>query len=302
MELTRRQVLAGMTAGAVRAAAAQSRTGNGPKIRTSPLVCLHSQVLIKVPYDELGPVLRSLGVDGCDLTAYKGGHVDPGNASLHLMRAVEAITGVGLDVPVISTNYTSLNDPTIREVAAVAGEMGVPLFRAGFWKYSAAEPETRLAEVQRDLGGLAALARAVNMAVAVQNVAGENVGSAIWDLHMILRGMDPRSIGYDFDPGYAVEAGGNGWPVAMRLALPRLKMVTVRDFFWSKDAGGSWKAAPCPLGEGMVDWPKFFTALAQAKFAGPISIPVDYKPLDELGAIRKDVAFVKKQVSAAYGG
>jgi len=301
MELSRRQLLAGMAVASP--AAAQYRPGNGPKPRTTPAVCLYSQLLIKIPYDELGPILRDLGVDGCDLSVQAGGHVKPETAALDLMRAVEAITGVGLDVPVVTTAATSLADPNIRTIAAVASEMGLPLFRAGHWKYTAADVDARLVEVQRDIGGLAALAHAANMAVAIQNVAGDNVGASIWDIHMMIRGMDVRTVGYDFDIGSAVAEGGvGGWQVAQRLTLPRLKMVTVRDFVWSKDAAGTWKVAPCPLGEGMVQWPKFFAALAGARFAGPISVQPDYQPKDELSAIRRDVEFVKKQVSAAYAG
>ena len=301
MGLTRRQLLAGAVAGAS-GARAQFRAGNGPKLRTTPAVCLYSQLLIKVPYDELGPVLRSLGVDGCDLSVQAGGHVDPAMSSVDMMRSVEAITGVGLDVPVITTAYTNLSDPTIRNVVGIAGEMGVPIFKAGHWKYTAGtEIEMRLAEVQRDLAGLAALARAVNMSVAIPNLAGENVGEAVWDINMMIRGTDPRTVGYDFDIGSATAEGGmGGWSVALRLAMARLKMVTARDFVWSKDAG-VWTLTPCPLGEGMVNWPRFFAMLARAKFAGPISIQMDYHPKDELAAIRHDVDFVRKQVNAAYG-
>jgi sugar phosphate isomerase/epimerase len=300
MSVTRRQLFAGLAAGA--GAAAQFRPGNGPKARTTPAICLYSQVLIKVPYDELGQVMRGLGVDGCDLTVMPGGHVAPEQSAVDLMRAIEAVTGVGLDVPVITTAYTSFGDPTIRNVAAIAGEMGVPIFRAGQWKYPAAgEVEARLPEVQRDIQGLAALARAVNMAVVIQNVAGENVGSAVWDTNMLIRGMDARTVGYDFDIGNAVQEGGvGGWSLALRLALPRIKMVTARDFVWSKE-GGTWKPAPCPLGEGMVDWPKLFSALAKTRFVGPVSLTVDYHPKDELAAIRHDVEFIRKHVAAAYG-
>src|SRR5689334_17500536 len=99
MKITRRRLLE-TTAGAWCAGAwsafAQGRRGNGPKPRTSPAVCLYSKLLIKIPYDELGPVLRSIGVDGCDLSVERGGHVNPEQSSVDLMRAVEAITGVGL--------------------------------------------------------------------------------------------------------------------------------------------------------------------------------------------------------------
>lgn len=290
--------MAGLAAGAT--AAAQTRPGNGPKARTSPAVCLYSQVLIKVPYPELGEILRGMGVDGCDLTVMPGGHVEPAQSAVDLMRAIEAITGVGLDVPVISTNYTNLADPTIRNVVAIAGEMGVPLFRSGQWKYPAAgDIEPRLAAVQRDMSGLAAIARAVNMAVAIPNGAGDTVGSAVWDANMLIRGFDPRTVGYDFDIGNAVANTGAGSQTALRLALPRIKMVTARDFVWKKE-GGAWKAAPCPLGEGMVDWPKFFAALARVRFTGPVSLPLDYHPDDELAAVGRDVQFLRKQISAAY--
>jgi sugar phosphate isomerase/epimerase len=298
MSVTRRQLLAGLAAGS---AAAQVRPGNGPKARTSPAICLYSQVLIKVPYPELGEILRAMGVDGCDLTVMKGGHVDPEQSAVDLMRAIEAITGFGLDVPVLSTSYTNLADQTIRNVVAIGGEMGVPVFRAGHWKYPpSGDLELRMAEVQRDMAGLAAIARAVNMSVAIQNIAGDNVGAAIWDTNALIRGLDPRTIGYDFDIGYAVEQGGaGGWSTALRLALPRLKMVTARDFVWKKD-DGVWKAAPCPLGEGMVDWPKFFAALARVRFAGPISLPLDYHPDNDIAAVGRDVAFLRKQIAAAY--
>lgn len=299
MSVTRRQLFAGLAAGAT--AAAQFRPGNGPKVRTKPAICLYSQVLIKVPYDELGMVMRGMGVDGCDLTVMPGGHVAPAQSAVDLMRAVEAVTGVGLDVPSITTAYTSLSDPTIRNVLAISGEMGIPVFRAGTWKYGAGDVEARLLEVQRDLSGLAAIARAVNMSVAIRNVAGDNVGASVWDTHMLIRGTDARTVGFAYDVGDAVaEGGGGSWLTGLRLAAPRIKMVVARDFTWAKD-GGAWKRTPCPLGEGMVDWGKLFEALARVRFTGPISMPVDYEPKDEISAIGRDVEFLRKHVAAAYG-
>ena len=98
--------------------------------------------------------------------------------------------------------------------------------------------------------------------------AGEFIGQSVWDTESVIRNIDPRMVGYCFDPAEATAEGGlGGWAAALRLALPRLKAVTLQDFYWKKDAD-AWKMQRCPLGEGMVDWQKFFT-LSDAKFTGP---------------------------------
>jgi sugar phosphate isomerase/epimerase len=181
--------------------------------------------------------------------------------------------------------------------------MGIPIFRPGYWRYSnAPDIEGRQLEVQREMMGLASIARAYNVAMAVHNMAGDSVGASLFDLSAMFRGIDPRWVGYDFDPGYATEAAGpDGGNTALRLAMPRLKAVMVRDFSWSRD-GGAWKAVPCPLGEGMVDWKTFFTTLAKTRYVGPITIDMKYQPKDDLGAIRKDLEFVRKQLAAVWAG
>jgi sugar phosphate isomerase/epimerase len=331
MAITRRQILAGMAAAAAATAQQQPpqtappaqsapqtqqppptgppdgprvpRPRTPPKPRTTPAVCLYSQHLIKVEYEAVGMVLRDLGFDGCDLAVVPGSHIPPEQAGSDLMRGIEAISGVGLEVPIISTSVTSGNDPNGRQILGIAGFMGVPLFRPGYWKYgNAADLEVRLGELQREILGLASVGRAYNVAMALHNTSGDAVGAALWDLSGMLRTVDPRWVGYDFDPGFATQtAGVNGAGVVMRLAMPKLKAVTVRDFTWNKDAAGAWKAAPCPLGDGMVDWRQFFTALARARFVGPITIEVRYETRDELNAFRHDLAFVRQQVAAAYG-
>ena len=90
-----------------------------------------------------------------------------------------------------------------------------------------------------------------------------------------------------------------GWEVTLLLALPRLKMAAFKDFYWAK-VNGKWSGVACPLGEGMVDWPAFFTALARAHFVGPISISMAYQPNNDVAAIRRDLEFTRKQVEAAY--
>lgn len=314
MPVTRREILAGMAAAALASAQQQQQPPmpDGPrvprprgaaKVRTTPAVCLYSQHLIKIEYDALGMVLRDLGFDGCDLAVVPGGHVPPERAGNDLMRAIEAVSGVGLEVPILTTSMTTGADPAGRTILSIAGFMGIPVFRPGYWHYgNAPDIEMRQMEVQREMMGLASVARAYNVAMAVHNMTGDNVGASLFELSSMFRGIDPRWVGYDFDPGYATEQGGpSGCTTVTRLAVPRLKAVTVKDFYWGKD-GGAWKAVACPLGEGMVDWPAFFATLAKARYIGPLTIELKYQAKDELAAIRKDLEFVRKQMSAAWAG
>jgi L-ribulose-5-phosphate 3-epimerase len=305
MAISRREILVGLAAATV--AGAQQQVPDGPRVprprtppkpRTSPAVCLYSQLLIKVEYEAVGMVLRDLGFDGADMAVVPGSHVAPEQANSDLMRAIEAVSGVGLEVPIVSTAMVNANDPYGRQVLGIAGFMGIGLFRPGYWKFVPGPArEMRLAQVQRDLLGLASIARAYNIATAFHNGNGDAVGANVAEVNPFLNGIDPRWVGYDFDPGNAAEMAGPGAAdTSLPLVLPRLKAVTVHDFTWSKEG----KAVACPLGQGVVNWGQFFGALGRARFTGPLTIQVGYPSTNELNAFRHDLEFVRKQIAAAY--
>jgi sugar phosphate isomerase/epimerase len=266
-----------------------------------PPLCLFSKHLPKLNYAELAHTVKQMGFDGVDLTVRPGGHVLPERAAEDLPRAVETVRGQGLAVSMITTGLTSASDPAARPTLATAGRLGVPLFKLGYWQYSAGTPiESRLAEVRRDVAALVAMGKEHGVAAGYHNHSGNYVGAAVWDIHSIIGDMDPKWIGYYFDPCHATAEGGEGgWQISLRMALARIKMVAIKDFFWEKRAG-KWEMHMCPLGEGMVRWPQFFSELRAARFSGPISMHVEYEPADE-NAIVRDFAFLRNQVNAAYG-
>ena len=268
MALSRRQLLAA-------AAAAASRLSAQPKVRTGPLICLYSRLLPDVEYFDLGPILSGMGFDGCDLSVQPGGTVQPQQISVDLVRAIESLQGRGLEVPVITTNFLSPVEPWARNVIYVAGGSGVPMFRGGYWKFSGA----RLVELKSQIVGLASIGRAYNMVMGVPNTAGDAV----------LRDLDPRWVGYDFDPSQATV------DLPLEAAISRVKMVILRDV---RRQNGN--LTPCPLGQGIVDWTKFFDTLAHAKFSGPLTLQLDYPVADPVDAIRRDLEFARKQLNAAY--
>jgi len=247
-------------------------------------------------------MVRDLGFDGVDLTVRPGGHVPPEKAPVNLLRAVESLRGEGVDIPMITTGIVSASDAMGRFILAVAGRLQIPFYKPGYWRYAPTDNiEAKLAEVRREVSGLVSLNRACGIVAGFHNHSGGYVGTAIWDTRAIINGMDPQWIGYYFDPCHATAEGGlAGWNIALRLALPQLKMVALKDFYWEK-ARGKWTMRMCPLGEGMVDWPKFFSMLAAARFSGPLSLHLEYETSNEVAAMARDLEFMRKQVAAAYG-
>jgi sugar phosphate isomerase/epimerase len=268
-----------------------------------PPLCLFSKHLPKLNYTDLAHTVKQMGFDGVDLTVRQGGHVLPERAAVDLPRAVETIRAQNLAVPMITTGLTSPSDPAARPTLSTAGRLGVAFFKLGYWQYpGTGSIESRIAEVRHDVEGLLTIAKEHGVAAGFHNHSGSYVGAAVWDTRAIIGEMDPRWIGFYFDPCHATAEGGvGGWQISLRMALARIKMAAIKDFYWEK-RGGKWKMVMCPLGEGMVDWPKFFSILAAARFTGPISLHMEYEPPDETAAIARDFAFLRNQVDAAYGG
>ncbi len=261
-----------------------------------PSLCLFSKHLPKLNYDELGETVRRLGFDGVDLTVRPGGHVLPDRVAEDLPRAVGAIRAHGVEVPMISTGLVAASDPAARPTLSTAARLRVPFYKLGYWRYQGPEVEKRVGEVRRAVEGLVALGIEYGIQAGFHNHSGDYVGSPVWDTRSIIEGLDPRWVGYYFDPCHATaEGGAAGWRLALQMAAPRLKMVALKDFYWEK-AGRQWRMRMCPLGEGMVDWPRFFALLFEARFTGPISLHVEYDPPDELDAIARDLAFIRKQM------
>lgn len=117
------------------------------------------------------------------------------------------------------------------------------------------------------------------------------------------------SLGYYYDPRHAIIEGGESvWKTAFLRAAPRLAMVAVKDAVWEKGARG-WRVRECPLGEGMVDWAWFATALAAARYAGPISLHMEYTLAGDtpdaqvaatLAAGTRDLGVLRAHLARAY--
>jgi len=241
----------------------------------SPL-CFFSKHLPELDWTELGRAVKTAGFDGVDLTVRAKGHVLPERAAADLPRALEAIRAQGVSVPMITTELTSAADPTARPLLQTAAKHGVRYFKTGYWRYTAAsDVRAQVTAAGTALEGLAALARDCGIELGFHNHTAY-IGAALWDIAPAMDRIDPKWAGYYFDPRHAVaEGGGGAWKAATHLAATRLKMMSLKDFYWEKTAKG-WIIQDCAMGKGAVDWAWVGKTIREAKFRGPISLHFEY--------------------------
>jgi len=254
------------------------------------MLCMFSKHFPELSYEQLGKTCRDLGFAGIDLTVRPKGHVLPERVVEDLPRAVDTLRKAGLEVPMITTDITSASgaEPTLK----TASRLGISYFKPGYWRYNSVEPLTRIKEVGADIRGLAALAAEYKITMGLHNHSGTYVGEAVWDTWEMIRDLDPRWTGFYYDPGHAaIEGGLGGYEISQRLVTPRLKMVSLKDFYWDK-ATPKW----CPMGEGQVNWKQVFGEFAKAGYAGPMSLHLEYDGgmdvATRVAAIRKDLKYI----------
>lgn len=155
--------------------------------------------------------------------------------------------------------------------AELAAALSLPLvtFHAGFVPHDPAHPE-RATIVRRTRAiADAFLARGVRVALETGQESADNLLSF---LDQVNAGLPTHlHVGVNFDPANMI-LYGTGHPIhALRLLLPRVLQVHVKD---ARPAPrpGVW-GEEVPAGAGHVDWPAFFTTLASAP--GPVNFVVE---------------------------
>lgn len=268
---------------------------------------IFSKNLQWLDYTGMAAAAAEMGFDGIDITVRPNGHVLPERVTEDLPKAVEAVKKAGLQVYLITTAITKADEPHTEAILKTAGSLGIPCYRLGWIEYdSKISMEKNLAAIQAQLVKLAALNKKYKIHGGYQNHSGANFGSAVWDLWMNTKDIDPQWIGSQYDILHATVEGANSWPLGLKLLKSRIRTMDIKDFHWSKTATG-WKAEVVPLGEGMIDYKRYLALVKEYNIAGPFSIHYEY-PLggaenggktititreEILGKMKKDVATLR---------
>jgi sugar phosphate isomerase/epimerase len=290
-QVTRRAVLAGAAALLATPAAA----------KTKLKISIFSKHLHEVHGAELAKAASDLGFDGVDLTVRKGGHVLPEEVKTKLPPLVKTLRAQGLDVPMVTTEIGDADTPFAEDILRTASEAGIRHYRFGTFRYAADKPvPAQLDAFKPRLEKLARLNAKYQMTAMYHTHSGIGlVGAPIWDLHILMKDLDPKLVGINYDVGHAhIEGGLGGWIASWRVAGAHVRGIALKDFVWAKDDRGRWREKWCPIGEGMVHWPEFMQMVAASDFDGPLQVHYEYPLPKETAGV---YAIYKKDLAALRG-
>jgi len=242
---------------------------------------IFSKHLQWLDYNGMAQVLSETGFDGTDLTVRPGGHVLPERVEEDLPKAADALAREGKKIYMLTTAIDNADDPLTGKILKTASSLGIKHYRMGWGHYDDSRSvEENISLMQLKLAKLALLNEKYSISGEYQNHSGaasEGIyfGGAVWDIAEVLKQIDSPWLGSQYDIFHATVEGANTWPVGFRLISPFVRTIDIKDFKWI-ERDGKTRSEAVPLGNGMVDFRRFFRLLKEANLQIPISLHYEY--------------------------
>lgn len=248
-----------------------------PAGETKRKIAVFTKCLQFMEMGPMGELLAGLGFDGSDMPVRPGGQVLPESVATDLPKAYKALQKSGVGIPMITTAITNPDAPETHQILKTAANLGIKHYRMGWMNYDNSKSITdNLETFKRVFEAFDKLHRKYGIRGEYQNHSGRSLGSTVWDLHHVIKDLDPEFTGVQYDVRHATVEGGNSWPLGMQLVAPWIGTTDIKDFIWEKNQRGEWRVKSVPLGEGMVDFETYFTEFKKLNNSAPISIHYEY--------------------------
>lgn len=239
-------------------------------------IYIFSKHLQWLDYKGMAVVAAQIGFDGIDLTVRPKGHVLPERVIEDLPKAIKAIKKAGLNADRMTTAITDPEDNLTIDILETAAKQGIKNYRLGWFDYDPSlSIEENIAEFNLKLKKLAKLNKELGLTAAYQNHAGEMAGGPVWDMGLMLDGIDPNLVGVRYDIRHAKVEGGTAWPLGMKFIADKINSFDVKDFIWKKTEG-TWRPFNVPVGEGMVDFKRYFQIIEELTIKGDFTLHLEY--------------------------
>ena len=231
---------------------------------------------------EMAAHCAEMGFDGIDLTVRPGGHVEPAAVAEALPEAAQTIRAHKLSMPMVTAGIVDATTPHAEAVLRALVAAKIPRYRWGGFRYVEGKSiPAQLDELRPKVRDLAAMNQQFGLTAMYHTHSGPSqVGASMWDLYLLLKDHSPNAVSVNYDIGHAVVEGGYGnWMHTTRLLMPYTRGIAVKDFRWIQNAKSAWVPGWCALGEGMVDFKRFFTMAKAGGFVGPLQLHFEYPEL-----------------------
>lgn len=238
-------------------------------------ISIFSKHLHWLNYKDMAALTAEMGFDGIDLTVRPDGHVLPENVSRDLPKAVSAVEQFGLKVNSITTAILNADEKYTDDILRTAAQLGIKNYRMGWYSY---DDKLAIADnidtFKNNFQNLAAKNQNWNIRGDYENHTNF-FGSAIWDLWLVLKDLDPKYTACQFDIQHASVDGAEAWPINFKLLKDHIGSITIKDFLWKKK-GDKWVVENVPLGHGMVNFDRYFSLVKKYQTQLPIFMHFEY--------------------------
>ncbi len=239
-------------------------------------VYIFSKHIQWLSFEEMALTAKKVGFDGIDLTVRPKGHVLPERVKEDLPKAINAIKKAGLNADRMTTAITDPEDALTIDILETAAREGIKNYRLGWFDYNPTlSIEENITGFNLKLKGLADLNKKLGLTAAYQNHAGEMAGGPVWDMGLMLDGIDPNLVGVRYDIRHATVEGGTAWPLGMKFLADKINSFDVKDFIWKKTEG-TWRPFNVPVGEGMVNFERYFQIIDELSINGDFTLHLEY--------------------------
>jgi sugar phosphate isomerase/epimerase len=237
-------------------------------------IAIFSKHLQWLDYADAAKAAAAAGFDALDIPVRPKGHVLPERVKEDLPRAVDAAREAGLEVTMITTAITGVDDPHTEAVLKTAAGLGIGHYRMGYVRFEGGVRATLGTTVAR-WRELAGLNESLGIRGGYQNHSGTNLGAAIWDLAHVLEEVGSPWIGCQYDIRHGVVEGAFSWIRDLEVIAPFIDTLVAKDFDWGPK-GESLKVRNVPLGEGLVPLDEYVGELRRLGVSAPFSMHFEY--------------------------
>ncbi|MBK9932148.1 MAG: sugar phosphate isomerase/epimerase [Saprospiraceae bacterium] len=239
-------------------------------------IYIFSKHLQWLDYEAMADTAARMGFDGIDLTVRSKGHVLPENVTKDLPRAVNAIRKAGLKADLLTTSITSIEEPYTEAILKTAGELGIKTYRTGWLTYKPGVPVLKqLDAFHMQFKALAKMNKRYSLQGAYQNHSGTGVGASLWDIWYLIKDLDARYMGVQFDVRHAMVESLSAWQVGLQLLAPYINTLDIKDFDWIKK-DGKQTIDNVPLGTGLIDFNNYFPLVDKLNVHAPLCLHLEY--------------------------